>query len=949
MPNLEPVVLAGDYYSLRLIGPQDAVWPTTPNAPVTVLANDSMVARPLPMSNLTSSPDFVSGNWIGRLGDAGEGSLTFPNKDASDGVPWRQRFDPTGHLQFMEIYRNGELDFCGVIDAITTLDRQQVQIHCYDGMWLLKKAYERDWTVTQAPRDVIERGAKMWVPTVADNFAAGTYVSGSHLITPAMGSAYPWAISTTLSGSVTVNPSGGANLNVGGTNNATAAISNGAGGSTFASEATIWSAQADVGLSNSAVGLRLFVTDTSLLTYAIYLGATTGSTLFYSGSTLMSQSVVPGSTSYSLLIESDGEWVTAYVNGTIIGQIRRMAAPQLGNNVEMQVQVAGTLVNTTATVQSALVRVQSPFLLGDSGDYVLPGTADTYPTGGLHARYFNDLDLQSNSSALSMILSPTRQQSYGTSSPAEYANQQDAQIDGQNPPGYSQTTPGPGAAALQNWSCRWFGAIYLKLSDGSYGFQWNNPGESTSNYAVRIWIGKTQLGAQLVDEWSFSSGTGSIGFSVTAADLEGTLPYDGGTVARDGWYPIKIEFACGGATGEAGALILTSSPAAYTDPGGTAIAAGVQSTVVPATSLSPLGCVDQRYQGISHFDLAQQTAQAYGYQISCEPKQLESGLFPGVLAPRVREGHDTDIVLSPDLGPRQDGEGILNYSSGLDASDFACSLTGNGAGFQNGNTGQLQATVFDPGTMLSSLFDAQQWQDFSDASFASLLQALLNSQLGLQLEPWQLLSADPHGRPRQSYTWPLPGELAAMRWRPGDGLRINAPDINVFDTSPRQMLTITRNILPNGTPSTQASFALRPRTPAHALKQQLYKASRLQRNYQRQRTTITGGYVTSAVPAVSGGVVSYTSYAIMPLNGVQVIGASLRIPYNSGGVSMSVEINGTDQTSNLGGPWVRVPLDIDITAYAVPSTDNRLYVRVGNNSTVNASAIELQVFVDVLR
>ena len=51
--------------------------------------------------------------------------------------------------------------------------------------------------------------------------------------------------------------------------------------------------------------------------------------------------------------------------------------------------------------------------------------------------------------------------------------------------------------------------------------------------------------------------------------------------------------------------------------------------MVPSTSLSPLGCVDQRFQGVWYFDMYQQTGQAFGYEFALEPQSLESGSFPG--------------------------------------------------------------------------------------------------------------------------------------------------------------------------------------------------------------------------------------------------------------------------------------------------------------------------------
>lgn len=820
-PVAEPVVLSGDKYSLRLIGPKADVWANSPGTEYTLLQRTDMVAYELPSSPLPTSPNLVTGSWTGRLGDSGEATLTFPNTVASDGVPWRQRFNPTGHLQFVEIYYNDELESVGTIDQIPTIDQTQVQIHTADGWWMLKKAYVRDWIVTQSPRDVIEAATGMWMPVVADGFAAGSAFNTSL-----------WTVSSPLGGSdptAVVQPSGGCLLTPGtpGPSDVQIASTNVSIADTIAWRVTVtipaWSAVGD-----GAAACRVTVNSLGVASTLGFSLASGGASLAnYSGT---ATGYVPSGTTTSrgvtLMMEYDGAWIWGFVNGVLAGCLR--AGDAGGDEMSVAVEVE----DVPTTIGEVFLEAWQPFLQrgSDKGDYVLPGDATTYPYGGLSARYFDDNDLSTDdlSVVLDLAMAPSRTNAYAGSGVAEYMDQTDPQIVEQPPPAFGATNPGSGGGPLAYWSCRWFGAIYLKLSEGDYTFSVAVP---DSTYGFRLWVGQTRFGQQILDEWNTPVG-GAFSATVSASTLAGTLPYGGGTEARDGWYPIVLEYGTYG-TNNAPVMAFVP-PASYVDPGGTSLTGG-DGYNVPSTSLSPLGCADQRYQGIAHYDLVQQTVQAYGYQASVEPQQLESGMFPGVLAPRIREGHDTDIELMPDRGPRQDGENILNYSSGLDATDMACSLWGNGAGIQNGGSGQLQATVHDLPTMLSSLCDLQQWTDFSDAASGQLLQALLNSQLGLQLAPWQLLSADPNGRPRNAYSWPLPGTLAKMRWRPGDGLLIRAPDINVWDTSPRQILTFTRNLLPLGIASSTASFAERPKTQARILKQLLYKATRWARNFQRQQ------------------------------------------------------------------------------------------------------------------
>ena len=189
-----------------------------------LLNQPTMVARPLPVAPGPEIPTIQEGQYTVRLNDAGDGQITFPNAIASDGVAWRDRFDPYGHNQWIEIVNDGYLsqNFC-VVTATKTMS--SIVVAGGDGMWLLKKAYERDWVFTGAPRDVIERASMMWNPLVADNFLY-------------MGSTIPdsqWNTSTAVE--VTTHTGTGANdSGIAGTawTNPTNITSGGASAATFA-------------------------------------------------------------------------------------------------------------------------------------------------------------------------------------------------------------------------------------------------------------------------------------------------------------------------------------------------------------------------------------------------------------------------------------------------------------------------------------------------------------------------------------------------------------------------------------------------------------------------------------------------------------------------------------------------------------------------------------------
>lgn len=955
MPLFEPVVLEGRGYALRHIGPSPSIYPPAPGSALTtsppvaltsyvVLQQPQMVARDLPMSNAPNSPDFVSGEWTGRLIDSGDFTLIFPNKEASDGTPWRNRFASNGKNQWIEVKNDGYLEFCGCIEKVD-LKRDQITITGHDAFFQLKTAYERDWICVLAPRDVMERSSQVWSGTTLDNFA----YSGLTTVPAAQ-----WIAAHTGTGSTPlISMAGGCSFScTAGTGTSTLTNTSAALGTATNTWRAVVTVTALTINSILTSGFGFEITESSGDAYELVLAAGSAYFLANVGSYSITgdyQAVVSAS-SYVLMLESDGEWVWAYVNGQFVSGCRRntTASTTLATKLLLNT-TSGSASTCTATVGSIIVETLQPFLMrsADKGDYALPsttgyasGTISTYPPGGLHGRYYNDADLLSDTNRLIRIHHEARSVAYvgSTGGPGEYANQQDPTING-------QANPLPGAAT-SNWSCVWFGAIYLKLSaTGTYTFTIILP-TVANNFGVRLWVGKTSWGTQLLnggttDEWV---NNGSGGFSNTSgatytytltsgssSPLIGYYSYNGmgnqgmATVARDGWYPIRLEYAVD-ATASVAPVFKFTPPTSYTDAGGGTIT-GSTSQVVPSTSLSPLGMVDERSQGVSHFDLLQTTAQAFGYQCSVEPQQLESNAFPGVLAPRFREGYDYDALLEPDDNAR--AEGLINYGNTLDATDCAASIFGNGAGFQNGNSGQLQGYVFDPAHVKAALFNLQAWNDFSDASFESLLLALLNSRLGLQLDPWQLITGDPIGRPRLANTWPLPSSLAQMRWRPGDGMRVYALDVNVQDTSPRQLLTVTRQLHPNGATGTQVNFAARPRSPTYVLKQAMFQATRWQRNYQGAPVPTPGNYCQN-VPIINGQVGSAASVVSLE-PGQSVISAFLKVNLNASNLSFNVLVNGTDVTATLKGPWTAAPVTINLGAVATPNSSGEVSVQLKNN------------------
>jgi PA14 domain len=853
--------------------------------------------RELPISYLPDSPDFAEGTWTARRDDAGEWSVTFPNREASDGFPWRNRFNTTGHLEFIEIYRDDVLEHVGCVQKIQR-DRGQVVVSGFDGFYLLKAVFERDFSTVMAPADVIQRSTVVPLPAIADDFTSFN--------------ASVWTLDGTTTQSVangllTCVGLASTNVNAGSMHAALALPLQSRWSIAWTVTATSSPTGAlNVTFWNGGVGSHTngqFVNDGELA----QLLSDAGGSQFLHGSFELPWRVV---------VESDGRWVRAFINGSLVGY--SPAFTLATDTVDIGPQSFGVLGDYKITHDSFVARVGTPFLLGrgaDVGDKVLPGAATSYPTGGLHGRYYNDLDLQADTQRINKVLSPSR---------TPYFDRLDAGVS-------SPVQPMPGAANT-NWSARWFGAVYLKQSAGNYTFKiTTGPAQS----AFRLWVGKTQMGDQILNFWSFAASQTT---SILASGLGSS---------KDGWYPIILDFALDTGTPTSTINLRFTPPGAYTDPGGAALTAVDQ--IIPATSLSPLGCVDQRFQGTSFFDIVQKTALDFGYQFTAEPMQLESGEFPCRVAPRVRVGRDTDVVLEPDDTDTR--EGVTNYSTTEDATDQATSLQGTGAGNADGKGSQITAEVVDIPTMKASLFDLEGWTDAADIAFPALLQARLNSQLGLQLAPWFNVAADPRALDRLADTFPLTGALAAMRWRPGDAVKLNLPDVGLFDTVPRPIMQVTRSFGPAARTGTTAGFRQRPKGDAWMLRKLTSAALRSQRARQPQPVPLTSNQTDDNIAAGNFG-----SFATLPLlPGDTILQASAWVIWVSGAApTFDLEINFSLQGSSLGGPWT-IPatgsmLTINILSVAGPvaNDDNRTIARLKNTGGAT-SGIDMQLIATVLR
>jgi hypothetical protein len=837
----------------------------------------------LPTSHMPTDSGFVEGTYTRRLGDSGEFSITFPNGMSSLG-PWRDRFSGDGALEFIEVYRDDRLEFVGCIQRVE-IDRGSVTISGPDAWALLRRAYERDRTWTAAPQEVATAYTRVPVVSFADDFD-GVALGGG------------W---TTVAGSVTVA-------------NGIAAFSAAPGGiirHNITALGDDWRVVVNI---TDGLEAQIQVGNTSRL-YVTWKGVPLGTTTFTSddnGSNIQTVGAAKALIApATIVIERKGRWAHASVNGTSLGFVRVPTSASLD-----RVQLDDDSSTRGMSVDSITVTELTDFLArgADQGDYVLPGDQ---PTGGLRGRYFNGADLQGLSSSIrnDRILAPDRE---------PYGERLDPVL---NTSAGLSIPLQPGNSG-EYYAIRWFGSVYLRGDLGNYTI------ETTSvDDGVRVWIGKTAWGEQLIDDWNPSSGTNTATW--TAANYG----------SQAGWYPIVVEFFQD-TSGDSFRLQFTPPASTYTDPGGTSITASTKITI-PSTSLSPLGCFDNRVQGTGHFDLVSQAAQSFGYDIICEPMSLESGEFPGRVVPRLRVGSDTDVILSPD-----DTDGVepaLSPGVTLDATDQSYKLIGSGAGIADGRGSQTTAEVHDIPGSTAGLFALEAWVDAGDIDNPQLLAARLNAELALRGSEWEEVRATPRAQERMADTWPLSDTLSAMYWQPGDGVRLIVPDIAVEDTEPRQMIQVTRTFMAEGRTGTQVAFRQRPRSATRTTRGHLRNALALGRSYQREKVTITSTYDDQVGGAISaGGFSSYKQVALFP--GDKVVRAYVRITYNSAAMTLGLEINSSDPTTALGGGWSLTPTDIDITAYATQAstTDNRLLLRIENNGG-SPTAVEWQAIVEVLR
>lgn len=857
---------------------------------------------------LNGRQGFQGGSYERKLNEEGSFSLKFANAAGQDGALHRERFaviaddDFRPGDEFIEIWRGNELLFVG-LPVSYELGFADITITGYSAFWLLKKTRETAtgyWV--NAPRDVMEHYLSVWQAIRGTDFD-GWNVAYSHGYQTTSDGLWEYVNSeSSPDGSKLImapNKLGGGQVCVVGGDNLSFGPTYGTGGNTPHRCIRV----------EARLKLTGFKPDAEM-TPIIYMGLDSSETIMSleptgircfiewaeGGGNVFVKSAIDENGTYHLAIERRDRWVYFFVNGALVATIK-------GSTKSLNLSPNLVVRNSAykAEVSLLLLRIQRPFLSNPNqpGDYVLPGA----PTpGGLEGHYHLDQDIWASTDPTAIkigkVLHPSREVDPASSETGGiYQRRIDSIIS--FPTGAPPAWQPAGAPNGESFSCRWVGAIYLALDEFDYALR------ATSDDRCRVWIAKTRLNEEYINDWT-EAGHGMLtttGPWLKAGSEAAKAPSGStGQLAgmKSGWYPIVIEFSQGG--GAAGCIVeYTRSEAPGTWQ---YLGAGPGSSFgLPADKvlkLSPLGLYQDNIQFESHYEAFQKIAAAFGYQWVETPQSLESGNFPGYVAPAARIGRDTEYVLDS-IEATQVG----NRGNADDVAD-AILAEAQGLGDPSQNT-QLTIEVFNLPS-IGDLYMAQEQESLSDLNLEALVLQRARSLLALHLTPWEEIGAQPQGKRSLVDKFPLSGELAEFKWEPGDGIRLDFPQVNVVDENPRQIQGISWPIVPDGIGVPTASFKQRPRNFKETLRTMLRGSIASQRNYQGQLVKVTGqlGGNTGAQDS------DQYSRCSLPTDVSRVVSATLVVQYKTDASAWTIEVNG----SNTGvkfttsgrydiTPWVR--------------------------------------------
>ena len=761
-----------------------------------------------PVSGINGRRGYQSGTYEPALSEEGTAKVTLPNAAGEDGVLHRERFalftDPAYEPgdEWIEVWQEKRVLFVGTpvggekARSTLTLDL----VDGAGGMLPLQREFAAGFW-WHAPRDVFEQYTKAWRVCVAEDFVGGydtarwTPTIGTGGAVTNQATSVRLTVSTSAGGTVVMNTTGSYWPGVDLINSR-------------AWRAECRFSQALVG----AAGVAFVMVGGGGEGATIQTDATTGAvqasiTGYVGGSIIVEKAIDKAAADVTLAMERHDRWLFFYAQGALVwaGEANWTVATNAQPRVAA-VNAVGGGVSGTVDLDYVIVRDLQPYLMRgtDKGDYRLPAAP---PAGGLRGAYYDEAQLRpvgdTSADFYARVLSPTL---------SPYARRQDATINftSANPPTWMPV--GNGGAYF---SARWTGAIFLDLAVADVTLRL-----TSLDNGARLYVGKTAYGQHLLQQWANPTGAP---YTITSGSLRTHL---GGSVS--GWYPIRLEYVQGAASG---GIIFQQSI------GGGAYA------VVPATSLSPYGIYEAEVRYDSFSEQIRGLVESFGLQYRVEPRSLESGLFPGEMVPRVRVGRDTDKVLTTP----ESTEVTVRVS----ATDAAAALLADAAGLADqANAAQLTAEVVDFAALWTTAVEdrhvavASGYESLADITDPGLLRTRLASMLALRSSPWEEVGARPRGHReiRDTFppTFPVAGALALFDWEPGDGVRLRDDDLGLNDATPRQIIAPSWPFVPDGRGAPTVRFRQRPRSQQDAMRQLVRAVLLPQRNYQGQLTVVLG-------------------------------------------------------------------------------------------------------------
>lgn len=373
---------------------------------------------------------------------------------------------------------------------------------------------------------------------------------------------------------------------------------------------------------------------------------------------------------------------------------------------------------------------------------------------------------------------------------------------------------------------------------------------------------------------------------------------------ESGWYPMVFEY------------IFHEQDTAVTNTVGFTDNSG---NVPSPTSLSPYGCFTQQVTPQdSHFDTLQATiGESFAYQWRSVPKALESGWFPGAVVPQVRVGRDTEQIM--------DGSNATNPAETSTAEDNALTDLASAQGLGGSSVGSLTAEAFNFAEMMLHAFISTESESLPATTELNLLTLQLATLLEFRSEAWQQITSDASAPRSMQDTWPLTKALAEFDWQPGDGLRVQVPQIFVNDVDPRQIMALRRVWYQDGIGQTSVSFRSRQRNFEYALRRFIRQFTSNRRQFQGQLVVQSGTQALS--PAYST--------VPLPVDLSTVRQATLTVlAKQDNSTPFAVEVNGQDTGQNVLAAGV---LDISNAIGRNNAVEPQMVVRLTNNGNAVCS------------